>query len=167
MNFTKRGRAAAEYKKSPAPADVRRAYSSLAESGGFEPPGPCGPIDFKSITIDHSDNSPFTKEYYSGFQPPAQAGGVLRPHAALCLKTACDIDLENTPLPEYSGGGTGFCTVCFLSSAASAQHKRRKRKQRKRTHARAASRTGFRARFAAWFVRRGRLFARRSRPRVD
>ena len=30
----------------------------VAESEGFEPPVPCGTIDFKSITFDHSDNSP-------------------------------------------------------------------------------------------------------------
>ena len=33
-------------------------YLFFAESEGFEPPVPCGTIDFKSITFDHSDNSP-------------------------------------------------------------------------------------------------------------
>ena len=30
----------------------------LAEDVGFEPTGACTPADFKSATIDHSDNPP-------------------------------------------------------------------------------------------------------------
>ena len=32
----------------------------MAEREGFEPPGPFGPMVFKTIAIDHSATSPFT-----------------------------------------------------------------------------------------------------------
>ena len=39
----------------------------LAEGEGFEPPGPCGPTDFKSAAFDRSANPPGLKNAF----PPA------------------------------------------------------------------------------------------------
>ena len=40
----------------------------MAEREGFEPPGPFGPMVFKTIAIDHSATSPFTDG--ESFTPP-------------------------------------------------------------------------------------------------
>ena len=37
----------------------------VAEGEGFEPPGPCGPTDFKSAAFDRSANPPGLKSAFA------------------------------------------------------------------------------------------------------